>query len=115
MVATSQGHLDQTRKNYKSTKPRTAAPPAAPKPDPVSISDGLDTFPVLESVLTNFVYTKVKRTDHSFMDNTGRFSVKSRTGNEYNLIMYNYDANYIHVEPMKRARSWEITRCLPPR
>jgi hypothetical protein len=102
-VATSLEHLDQTRKNYKSTKTRTAAPPAAPKPDPVSISDELDTFPVLESVPTNFVHTQVKRIDQSFMDSTGRFPVKSRSGNEYNLIMYNYDANYIHVEPMKRG------------
>ena len=103
-VATSLGHLDQTRKNYKSTKPRTAVPPAAPKPEPVSFSDELDIFPVLESVLTNFVYTTVKRTDQSFMDSTGRFPVKSRSGNEYNLIMYNYDANYIPVdEPMKRG------------
>ena len=102
-VATSLEHLDQTRKNYKSTKTRTAAPPAAPKPDPVSISDELDTFPVLESVPTNFVYTQVKRIDQSFMASTGRFPVKSRSGNEYNLIMYNYDANYIHVEPMKRG------------
>ena len=54
-VATSLGHLDQTRKNYKSTKPRTTVPPpAAPTSDPVSISDALDNFPILEPVPTNF-------------------------------------------------------------
>ena len=37
------------------------------------------------------------------MDSTGHFPVKSRAGNEYNLIIYSHDANYIHVEPMKRG------------
>ena len=36
------------------------------------------------------------------MDGTGRFPVKSRSGNESILIMNNYDANYIHCEPIMR-------------
>jgi hypothetical protein len=99
-VATSLGHLDQTRKNYKSTKSTFAAvPPLRPTPH---IDDELDTLPPHEPVSTNFIYKKEERTHQNFMDSTGRFPVKSRVGNEYNLIMYNHKANYIHVEPMKR-------------
>lgn len=97
-IATSLGHQDHTRKNYKSTKPIVGAQLKRPVPKLDSMSDALDTFPILEPVSMNTIYNtkKVQRTDqHYFMESTGRFSVKSRAGNEYNLvIMYNYDANY---------------------
>ena len=100
-VATPLGHLEQTRKKYKSTRPTFAAvPPLRPTPQ---IDDDLDTFPLHEPVSTNFIYTKEERTHQNFMYCTGRFPVKSRAGSEYNLIMYSHDANYIHVEPMKRG------------
>jgi hypothetical protein len=53
-VATSLGHLDQTRKNYKSTKPRTIVPPAAPKPEPVSLSKELDDYSMPTAAATCF-------------------------------------------------------------
>ena len=101
-AATSLCHLDQTKKNYKSTKHTVAAaPPLRPTPQ---IDTDLDTFPLHEPGSTNSIYTKLERTHQNFMDSTGRFPVKSRAGNEYNLIiMYSHDANYIHVEPMKRG------------
>ena len=105
-VATSLGHLDQTRKNYKSTKPTVVSPPRTTVPPAAPIdSDDLDTFPLREEPISpiTIIYTKVERTHKSSIDSTGRFPVKSRSGNEYNLIMYNHDANYIHVEPMKRG------------
>ena len=95
-LATSFGHLDQTRKNYKSTKPVLSQPFSA-------AVDTLDTFPVVDPVPTNTVYTKIQRTHQNYMDSAGRFPVKSRSGHEYVLVMYNFDGNYIHVEPMKRG------------
>ena len=35
------------------------------------------------------------------MDLTGKFPRKSSRGNEYLLIGYNYDTNYIRVIPIK--------------
>ena len=90
LVATSLGHLDQTRKNYKSTKrpisPLTAVAPATDTP----IAIETDIFPIVESTHTNVVYTRIERTHKNFMDSSGRFPVQSRAGNEYILAMYNY-------------------------
>ena len=103
-LATSFGHLDQTRKNYKSTKSTIIKAPIPTVPPLVPLSDDvLDTFPLPEPAPTNTVYTKVQRTHQNYMDGSGRFPVKSRTGNEYTLLMYSHDANYIHVETMKRG------------
>ena len=105
IVANSLGHLDQTRKNYRSTKrpiksPLTAIAPATAAP----IAIETDSFPTVESTTTNVIYTWIERTHKNFMDSSGRFPVQSRAGNEYVLAMYNYDGNYIHVETMKRGK-----------
>lgn len=98
-IATSKGHLDQTRKNYRSTKQR-----ATNKPDPIVILDP-DQFPTEEISATHLVYTKLERTHRNFMDSTGKFPVKSRSGHEYILLMYDYDTNYLHFEPMRPGKN----------
>ena len=67
-VATSMGHLDQTRKNYKSTKPvvpsnspvvvetSSADPSATPLP-PAEVDDA---FPVPTTAPTHTVYTRIQ-------------------------------------------------------
>ena len=100
-LATAQGHLDQSRKNQRSTKPKAAPAPAeqqqeAPEPTiPVQEPDNLKTQYVYASVLeyseTNMVHGNL----------TGRFPHTSSQGNKYVLILYNYDGNAILAEPMK--------------
>jgi hypothetical protein len=36
-----------------------------------------------------------------FTDQTGEFVIPSSTGNNQLLVIYDYDSNYIHAEPMK--------------
>ena len=111
-VATSMGHLDQTRKNYKSTKkpvvPSNSPVVVKPSSDPSATllppAEVDDIFPVSTPAPTHTVYTRIHQTHQNYMDGTGRFPVRSRSGNESILIMYNYDANYIHCEPMRRGR-----------
>ena len=83
VVVTSLGHLDQTHKNYRSTKhpirPLTAVAPATAAP----IAIETDIFPSVESTHTNVVYTRIERTHKNCMDSSGRFPVQSRAGNEY--------------------------------
>ena len=38
------------------------------------------------------------------MDLTGRFPKKSSRGNKYIMVVYNYDANYIHGLPLKNRK-----------
>ena len=63
-----------------------------------------DTFPPIDSSPTHVISTRIERTHRNFMDSSGRFPVKLRSGNEYVLAMYNYDGNYIHIETMKRGK-----------
>ena len=93
--ATAMGHLDQVRQNKKSTKP---------KPSKESIELDQDHFPKSDD--TN------ERTHHCFAaaqeitgqvhtDQTGRFRVPSCNGNNYVMVLYDYDSNAILVEPTK--------------
>ena len=78
-IATSFGHLDQTRKNCKSTKSRaTITLPGTSPPLLDTIASPSDDFPSAESAPTNTIFTKVERTHQNFTDGTGRFPVKSR-------------------------------------
>ena len=96
-VAMIKGHLDQSRKNQRSTKPKPAT----------STTDELSPFDFPASDATN------ERTHHCFAavvepntgqihtDQTGKFIVASSTGNNYILVLYDYDSNSILVEPMR--------------
>jgi hypothetical protein len=98
-VAMIKGHLDQTRKNQQSTKAKP--PPSSPlngDPDP-------DRFPPSEP--------KNDRTHHCFAaiiepatgqihtDQTGKFVVASSAGNNYIIVLYDYDSNSILVAPLR--------------
>ena len=100
-VPQSKGHLDQARKNVRSTQPKPFfLPPALPSTD-----DFTDAFPVMDTVPANLVSTSVQLTHRSYMDSTGKFPVKSRSGCEYTLIMYDHDENYLHYEPMRPGKN----------
>jgi hypothetical protein len=43
-----------------------------------------------------------------FTDQPGRFLVPSSSGNEYFLLLYDYDSNYIHAEPMPNRTAKSI-------
>ena len=51
-----------------------------------------------------------QQTGITYMDSAGRFPVKSRKGNEYCLILYSYDSNYIRIEPMKDNSGSQLLR-----
>ena len=84
-IATSSfGHLDQSRKNYKSTRPcAKTTSPVTSRPLLDQISTQSDDFLSAESAPTNTIFTKIERTRQNFTDGTGRFSpVQSRSGSE---------------------------------
>ena len=63
-----------------------------------------DFYPTMEqpNVRTKDVIYKVfEGKDMAFMDLTGRFPKRSRSGNEYILIAYHYDSNVIWADPIK--------------
>ena len=59
-----------------------------------------------------YVLDTLETTDNhqAFMDLTGRFPVKSKSGNQYIMVLLTEQQNYIHLEPMKNRSSPEYVR-----
>jgi hypothetical protein len=99
------GHLDQVRKNQRSTKVKP------PKPDDDS-NDVIPSPPSTDRKHTQFVYAAIVQAPNEsgqiYTNQTGRFPVTSRRGNKYIMILYDYDSNSILAEPMKSRTDDEI-------
>jgi hypothetical protein len=134
------GHLDQSRANQRSTKPK-----ATTTNKPQTTSPNTNHFAALEA--TNVVNTTPTNTyaeptndklhllyadfatdtGKIFTDLTGRFVQPSISGHSDMLVVYDYDSNFIHVEAMtsksgpdilaayKRAHALLTSRGLRPR
>jgi hypothetical protein len=104
-VATATGHMDQSRKNQRSTKPKFSPPPTD--------ETTTDTFPTSppSGKRTYHVYVAVTYPDQTgkiFSDQTGCFIIPSSTGSTQLFILYDYDSNHIFAEPMKNKTSASI-------
>ena len=88
--ATTKGHLDQTRKNLRSTK----------------ITEEPETDPIQEpnNQPTQQLFATIESTGKIYTDQTGRFPVTSSQGNKYILLLYDYDTNAILTEPINIER-----------
>jgi hypothetical protein len=93
---TPKGHLNQTRKNVRSTKP---------KPLEETHSNQLRGRKVKD------IFVKVYDVRETvFTDQTGQFPTKSQSGNKYIMIMVDIDSSTILVEPIKTRTDAELTR-----
>ena len=109
------GHLDQQRANLRSTKSKPS-PEVKPTFDDdetskqhdkedMSPTNNIETPPLK----TQYLYADcASATGKIFTDQTGRFLTTSSKGNSDMLILYEYDSNFIHVEPMKNKSGPEI-------
>lgn len=103
---TAQGHMDQSRMNYRSTKiQKTTSTDEEDEP----------IIPVQEpnNEKTQHIYAATAEfTDTSmiYSDLTGKFPHTSKQGNKYILIIYAYDGNQILAEPMKERTDHEMIR-----
>ena len=84
------GHMDQVRANIQSTQP-PPEPDSPPDSRPTPITDRTHTLFVDLHDVTGKLQS----------DQTGRFPTTSVSGNSYLMILYDYDSNYIHAEPLK--------------
>ena len=96
------GHLQQPRKGLRSTQEKVMHS----EPDPEH-----DQFPQdTQSENTNLVFFKtVDLSGKIYTDQTGRFPVTSRKGNNYILVAYHFDSNTIHAEPLKTRSGLDLT------
>jgi hypothetical protein len=127
-MAMHKGHMDQDRSNQRSTKQHIKQEPAyiPPKIEPDFISSSENEFHVPQ-IRSHFVYADCQQvTGQIYTDPTGRFIVPSTKGHQYMMVIYDYDSNFIHVEPMKNRTNNEMlsafqraitlfkSRCLQP-
>ena len=98
-LATAKGHLDQEQKNLQSTKIRIKQEDESSDYAPSYHSKTQNCF----AILTDFHELK-----KAYLDLTGKFPHKSSRGNQYFLVVYDYDSNAILVKPLKSRQAAEI-------
>ena len=92
------GHLDQSRKNQRSTAPTHIPPEAPPEVPPVDY----DLCPPSSDTRTHMCFAAtLAPTGQIYLDQTGRFVLPSSTGNNYIMIVYDYDSNFIFAQPFR--------------
>lgn len=110
-VATHKGHLDQSRANQRSTN-KHKRPPRQKQPSLLTPQEEEDSFPlpIQQGTQTHNIYPSVLEIPSGKIhtDQTGKFPVQSKSGNNYLLVLYAYDANYIHAEPLKNRLAGSI-------
>ena len=95
---TPKGHMNQTRKNVRSTKP---------KPTPLEVTNTT----TLQGKKVRDVFVKTYDVRNTvFSDQTGRFPTISQTRNKYIMVMVEIDSNAILVEPLSSRKDQELTR-----
>ena len=95
-TATPKGHLNQSRKNVRSTKTKPFEEP---------------TTSQLRGRKNKDVYIKVYDVRETvFTDQTGQFPTRSQSGNKYIMVMVDIDSSGILVEPIKNRKDAELTR-----
>jgi len=96
-IAMHKGHMDQDQMNARSTKQALTADDE-PYPD----QD-------VEQAPTHACYTALMEpTGQTYMDLTGKFVAASSNGNNYILIIYDYDSNAIIAVPLKNRKAESI-------
>ncbi|KAG7350061.1 reverse transcriptase RNA-dependent DNA polymerase [Nitzschia inconspicua] len=97
-TATTKGHLDQTRKNLRSTK--TNIPPPPPN-DGDDADDYLPTANPTNERTSHCFAATFEPTGKIYSNLTGKFVAPSSTGNNYILVVYGFDSNTILTVPMR--------------
>ena len=93
-VAMVKGHLDQTRKNQRSTQ-------APAEPSPTDTDDSFPSNPPELNDRSHFCYAAIMEpTGQIYTDQTGQFITPSSNGNNYLIVLYDYDSNTIFAQPL---------------
>jgi hypothetical protein len=103
------GHLHQQRANLRSTKPKEHTA----EQSPIHKEDFAPSSPLTHppAARTHFVFVQCERiSGKTYSDQTGKFIAPSATGMNYILVLYEFDGNSIHAEPIKNRTAGEIKR-----
>jgi hypothetical protein len=106
-MATAMGHLDQLRKNVRST--RQCKRPSDKEVKEFDQDVNPDTNTTTNQAFAGMIDMHAKETleGRSYLDLMGHFLSKSQDGNLYVLVLYTYDDNAIIMEPLKNRTEGE--------
>jgi hypothetical protein len=96
------GHLNQVRHNLRSTKSKIVTIESITAPEFLETGD--DIFPTTPDDMecTHYCYATIfEPTGQVYSDQTGGFIAPSSNGNNYIMIVYDYDSNVILVTALK--------------
>ena len=95
-VETIMGHQVQVRQGTRSTQPKPPKPPNAKTSSSMPIQEPEEP--------SRELFVEVRHISRLYTDDTGRFPTRSRSGNQYVMIAYHYDANVILACPFKNRK-----------
>jgi hypothetical protein len=97
--ATIEGHQEQSRKNQRSTPP----PPTLIAPDN-AVSDDAN-LPGVDGKSHALFAAVMEPTRQVYSDQTGRFVAPSSSGNNYLMVVYDYNSNHLFAQPFRKNRT----------
>ena len=96
---TLKGHMAQTRQGVRSTKVKVKkSENTSSQSQPIDSSPDPSALPTERS---NEMHIWVEPISKLYTDDTGRFPIRSRKGNQYIMIAYHCDSNTILTAPFK--------------
>ena len=105
-VATAKGYLDAEFKNLRSTKNILPFDKGGPDDDIQPSQEPLN--PKTDNLLCA-VFDSRELASKSYSDQTGKFPVRSASGNQYIFVLYHFDTNSIHALPIKSRHTDQIS------
>lgn len=108
---TIKGHLDQERKNLKSTKPKAKAKAETPYRYDGDDETKEDSFPRIAEERCNQVYFSCAPiTGQVYSDQPGQFLCNSTSGMSYIMIAHDYDSNSILAVAMPNRSGKSLSK-----
>ena len=110
LEATTVGHLDNRQKNTQTTKPkptRTTSSTTPVIPDHPQLATPKNQERSLQCYLTT---TSPNHLVYS--DQTGQLPQASSTGNNYLLVAYDHDSNFVFHCPIKTRKAKHLTKAI---
>ena len=105
-IASEKGHLDQEKKGLQSTTLTNYYNDNFPDKIPEKTNNRFIT--ICDAINKNNTVLTTAPKSKAYVDLTGRFPHMSSRGNQYLVVMYDYDTNAIVFEPIKTRQSKEI-------
>ena len=107
-IINAKGHMHMSRQSNKRSRGRRSQ---LKDNNTQNIEEeALNPTQETDNIKTNLHYAKIEETDLYGTDQTGKFPYRSKRGNKYIFVLYNYDSNSILSRPMKNRTDAEFLR-----